>query len=560
MRSRTKVLIVASVPALLAGIWGAWLWVRTPLLLRGLEKGLERLRANGMVAEASPVVWDGLFSAHVDSVVGHVEGKGEVVMEDVQVHVGPAFSFSGRDWVVGVELGRMRGRWEEWRMEGKGRISLGSGGFAWEGEVWRGARGERLEASLSSESRGQRAELGGELDGGLEGAGLVGSARVRLWMGGLGRLGGVRRFRVGLVAEDCRVGHPALGNGIKDLGVLVGWGKVEAGKDRLALLPGACLQMGDAVLMGHGSWDGVARQFSADVALPRQAAQGVLGPLAGIAPDWLRGIEVQGEVEGGFGVAGDLDSLDGLRLAGGLEGHGIRVRDYGSVDLRVLQQLARGSSSMHLSVVPSMTRGSSFVPLSELPPYLVQAVVLSEDAGFWEHRGFDREIVRFALVENLQEGRFVRGAGTIPMQLIRNVFLHHGKQMDRKVAEVVLTWLAEEEEVLTKEEELGLYLNVIEWGPDVRGIAAAARYYFGKDPRDLNVDEAIFLACVIPNPHHADALLERDGGPQGHGGGLTAYAREYFDSMRWMLYEGDWIGEEWLEADYPRFGFRWGRI
>ncbi|MBL0017559.1 MAG: transglycosylase domain-containing protein [Bacteroidetes bacterium] len=83
-------------------------------------------------------------------------------------------------------------------------------------------------------------------------------------------------------------------------------------------------------------------------------------------------------------------------------------------------------------------------------------------------------------------------------------------------------------------------------GKSIFGIRAAAWFYFRKAPQQINVDEAIFLACIIPNPRHAAALLEDDGS-------LTPYAQEYFDTMRWMLYEGDWIGEEWLQAEYPVF-------
>lgn len=141
---------------------------------------------------------------------------------------------------------------------------------------------------------------------------------------------------------------------------------------------------------------------------------------------------------------------------------------------------------------------ASWTPLLEVSPFVVHAVLAHEDAGFFTHAGFAPWAIRDALVRNLRERRYVLGASTITMQLAKNVFLRREKTLARKVQEVILTWWLER--ALTKSQILELYLNVIEYGPAVYGIRPAAQHYFGREPADLSVAEAAYLAMILPNP------------------------------------------------------------
>lgn len=139
-----------------------------------------------------------------------------------------------------------------------------------------------------------------------------------------------------------------------------------------------------------------------------------------------------------------------------------------------------------------------WTPLSEISPFLVHAVLGHEDAGFFHHAGFSTISIRRALVRNLHAGRFVFGASTITMQLVKNVFLHREKTLARKVQEVLLTWWLES--AMDKARILELYLNVIEYGPEIYGIRAAAEHYFGRSPSQLGPAESAYLATILPNP------------------------------------------------------------
>jgi hypothetical protein len=153
----------------------------------------------------------------------------------------------------------------------------------------------------------------------------------------------------------------------------------------------------------------------------------------------------------------------------------------------------------------------AWTPISRVSPYLLHAVVAHEDASFFDHSGFAPWAIRDALVANLRAGRYVRGASTITMQLVKNAFLHREKTLARKVQEVLLTWWVES--AMTKEQILELYLNVIELGDRVYGIRNAARSWFGREPAELSAAESVYLAMILPNPPAFAAEHRREGRP-----------------------------------------------
>ncbi len=153
---------------------------------------------------------------------------------------------------------------------------------------------------------------------------------------------------------------------------------------------------------------------------------------------------------------------------------------------------------------------AAWTPISEISPFLPHAVMAHEDGGFLRHHGFAPSEIQVALVRNLRAGRYVQGASTITMQLVKNVFLHREKTLARKVQEVLLTWWIER--VLDKEKILELYLNVIEYGPAIYGVRSAASHYFGREPRELSVGESAFLAMILPSPKLFHQAYE-DGEP-----------------------------------------------
>ncbi len=142
-------------------------------------------------------------------------------------------------------------------------------------------------------------------------------------------------------------------------------------------------------------------------------------------------------------------------------------------------------------------KNASFAPLARIPPFLVSAVLVSEDAGFFGHRGFDFQEIKSSLLEASEEKR-ARGASTITQQLAKNLYLSRERTYARKIREAMATLALEAS--LPKSRILEIYLNIIEWGPGIYGIGPAAQHYFGRDVSELTPKEAAFLASIIPNP------------------------------------------------------------
>ncbi len=145
--------------------------------------------------------------------------------------------------------------------------------------------------------------------------------------------------------------------------------------------------------------------------------------------------------------------------------------------------------------------------IDHISPFMQVAVLTTEDGGFYRHHGFNRAAMRNALVADLKAGRFVRGASTITMQLAKNLFLFRDKTLSRKLEEFILADYLEG--TFTKKEMMELYLNVIEFGPDVYGITQAAFHYFGRKPDELNLAESLFLASLLPSPLRFHKLAEK---------------------------------------------------
>jgi monofunctional biosynthetic peptidoglycan transglycosylase len=137
------------------------------------------------------------------------------------------------------------------------------------------------------------------------------------------------------------------------------------------------------------------------------------------------------------------------------------------------------------------------IPLSAMDRSLLRAVVAGEDSRFFLHGGIDWEAVGEA-IEEYQNGEDLRGASSITQQLVKNLFMTTHSTYLRKALEVPLAYAAEL--VLSKRRILELYLNVIEWGPNVYGAEAAAKHYYGTSAQHLSRGQAAALAACIPNP------------------------------------------------------------
>ena len=163
----------------------------------------------------------------------------------------------------------------------------------------------------------------------------------------------------------------------------------------------------------------------------------------------------------------------------------------------------------------------TWMPLDKISPYLVQAVVVSEDDKFWSHKGLDFEAIKTALEKDIRNKTWRYGGSTITQQLAKNLFLSPSKNPIRKLREVILTWRLES--TLSKKRILELYLNVVEWGTDIFGAEAASERYYGKPASALSPQEAAHLAVVLPSPRRYNPLSGSDY--------IEERAREVLDIM-----------------------------
>ncbi|MCC2612495.1 monofunctional biosynthetic peptidoglycan transglycosylase [Rhizobium petrolearium] len=149
-----------------------------------------------------------------------------------------------------------------------------------------------------------------------------------------------------------------------------------------------------------------------------------------------------------------------------------------------------------------------WVDLDDISPNLVRAVMMSEDGQFCFHGGVDWTQMR-GVVEDALDGEATRGASTISMQTVKNLFLWNGRSFIRKGLELPLAIGADF--VWSKRRMMEIYLNVAEWGPGIYGAEAAARHHFKIPASKLSSRQAALLAVSLPNP------ITRVAGKPGRG-------------------------------------------
>ena len=277
--------------------------------------------------------------------------------------------------------------------------------------------------------------------------------------------------------------------------------------------------------------------LSAD-AVQQSLPRAVLGPLRDLAVkgswDWLASADV------------DVSQPDSTHFTADVVPHGLTLDPRGS-RLR-LGDLARPFVAEihvppdHIVFRDLSDSNENYRPLTRISPLLKSAVLTNEDGGFYQHRGFNPGAIQGAMADNLRAGAFRRGAGTITMQLARNLFLGHRRTLSRKGQEVVMAWVLEHLTGLSKDRLLEIYLNIIEWGPDVHGANEAARYYFAKDASELSLDEALFLTVVIPSPSRWRTRVDAHGD-------LRPWARSQMAFIARKMAEHAWLAPEQVPVD-----------
>ena len=251
----------------------------------------------------------------------------------------------------------------------------------------------------------------------------------------------------------------------------------------------------------------------------------------------LAGFNATGNLNFFLDFSVDRKWIDSLYFTSKLTADEFRIVHYGTDDYRILNTefthkfYDRDGLAAIFIVGPA---NPDFTPLAEISPWLKIAVLTSEDGGFYFHKGFNPGAIRESMITNLKERKFVRGGSTISMQLVKNVFLTRNKTVGRKLEELLIVWIIENNHLVSKDRMFELYLNIIEWGPGVFGINQASRYYFNKAPAGLSLQEGIFLAGIVPFPKRFKSVFECNGQPK-------AYFSGYMQRMKELMVARNYI-------------------
>ncbi|MBI2522073.1 MAG: transglycosylase domain-containing protein [Bdellovibrio sp.] len=179
-----------------------------------------------------------------------------------------------------------------------------------------------------------------------------------------------------------------------------------------------------------------------------------------------------------------------------------------------------------------------YVPLQEISFETVHAIMVSEDMKFYIHNGVDFEQLEHAFNE-YRRGRPLRGASTITQQLVKNIFLTNERSVWRKIREFILAIYLDAR--LPKTKIVELYLNAIEFGPNIYGIKKASQYYFGKLPKNLTAKEGAFLGMLLPSPvRYSSSFRHRY---------LSPYARSTVNQILFKMKNTGFLsGQKYFEA------------
>ena len=184
---------------------------------------------------------------------------------------------------------------------------------------------------------------------------------------------------------------------------------------------------------------------------------------------------------------------------------GFGVIVYGYLTLPDVRPLATSNPTttafMELRAEEARSQGKAprkvqrWIKYGRISPDLKRAVLVAEDAAFWQHDGVDYDELQKSIELDWARGQLLRGASTITQQLAKNLYLSPSRNPLRKLRELVITRRLEAE--LQKARILELYLNLIEWGDGVYGVEAASQTYFGQSASALGPTASALLAGAI---------------------------------------------------------------
>lgn len=243
--------------------------------------------------------------------------------------------------------------------------------------------------------------------------------------------------------------------------------------------------------------------YSMKVAIPNMKAQDFIESLPAGLFTHFEGMQAEGEFDYHLDFEFNKNKPNDLIFESNINKKDFKIVKYGEADLSKINGPFTYRAIENDRLQRPVFVGESnpfYTPLNEISPYLRKSVLTTEDPSFFSHRGFINEAFKQSIIKNIKTKKFSRGGSTISMQLVKNVFLTREKTLSRKLEEILLVYILENNRIVSKERMLEVYFNVIEWGPNVYGIGEASEFYFQKHPSQLTLNECLFLASIVPRP------------------------------------------------------------
>ncbi len=331
---------------------------------------------------------------------------------------------------------------------------------------------------------------------------------------------------------------------------LAGTVRQDRREGRLTLADDTRLTVGNIRFRLSGTVQRAGPRFTLAMATDSVTQEQIRSSIPSLMLGRLNDVSVRGAFDYRLDVDLDFDRPEDMEFRADVLPNGLRL-DPAGTRLRLAGLDAPFVAAIHLPRDRVEHRDLSpanphFRPLEAIDSVLTWSVITNEDGGYFRHRGFNMEAVKASVAENIRAGAYRRGAGTITMQLARNLYLGHDRTLSRKLQEVVLAWILEHLSGASKRRLLEIYLNIIEWGPEVHGADEAAHYYFGHDAGVVTTAEALFLATVIPAPRKWRWRFD-------DAGALRPYARDQMHFIgRAMIAKGVLAPEALPAADSLR--------
>ncbi|MEC8022766.1 MAG: biosynthetic peptidoglycan transglycosylase [Myxococcota bacterium] len=274
--------------------------------------------------------------------------------------------------------------------------------------------------------------------------------------------------------------------------------------------------------------------------VPEQDCRHLVGSIPPAMVPRLDGLVLQGVMKGSVSASVDLTNPRSYKHNIDIDLTQCQPAQYGRVNVSKLNDafihdVVEKGQSIGITVGPGTWH---YRALHRIPEHVQMGALATEDHSFFKHEGFRPSLIRRAVVMNLEGGRYVYGGSTITQQLVKNLFLSREKTLTRKLEEAIIVWMVEN--AISKKRILELYLNCIEYGPNLYGLENASRAYFGKPVEELNALEGAFLMGLKPYPWAGWKQFER--------GYVKPWWHTRLKKILTGMAKSGWITQEQLDA------------